>query len=649
MRASNGTRRTPNSLSVASRTRLPVAAAALVLAAFLPLQDAGAAEFGDGSTRISVDTTLSHGMSWRASDPDLGLTSVNSDDGAKNYDGGLISNTSKITTEIEVDAENVGLFARFQGFYDFENRDGNRSRTQLSSIAKEDVGDGLDVLDFYATTSFEVGDAFVDLRLGSQVLNWGESTFIQNGINIINPFDVSKLRKPGAELRDGLLPVPMISVSADVTPNVTLEGFYQAGWQETKVDPAGTYFSTNDYGTPGGSRAYIALPGVEVHDQGQGVPSFNPMIPLLNGIFRGLPNSPVINQDTLLSISRLADQKPEDTGQWGAALRYYAEALNNTEFGLYFVNYHSRLPLASGQYGTLAGIGKAGGAAQAIQVAAATNPVFQGALAQAAAASGQPIPVIVGGLAQIAAIDQYGQTAKYRIEYPEDLQVIGLSFNTALGTTGWALQGEYSFHPDQPLQEHETSIFGKGLAPIVCALAPQTAGCPPPEHLPAFHQSVLGKPLKGYHEHDVSQMQATATRVFGPTAGADSWVFVAEAALVHVHNLPDPKELPIDTPGSYEDGATSNSYGYRLATRLDYNNAIGPATVSPYLQFQHDVNGYSPAPGGAFEEGRTALTLGVGVNYLERWRANLSFTNYNGDTNYLSDRDFVSFSLSYSF
>ncbi len=634
MRASNGTRRTMIPHSVAKRFLLPEAVAALTLAAFLPFPDAGAAEFGDESTRISVDTTLSHGMSWRVADLDEGLIGVNSDDGARNYDEGLISNTSKFTTEIDVDAGDVGLFARFQGFIDFENRDGDRSRTPLTGIAREEVGDGLDVLDLYATTSFEVGDAFVDLRLGNQVLNWGESTFIQNGINIINPFDVSKLRKPGAELRDGLLPVPMISMSADVTPNLTLEGFYQAGWQETKVDPAGTYFSTNDYGTPGGTRAYIALPGVEVEDQGEGVEAFNPMIPLLNSILGDLE----LNKETLLSISRLADQKPEDTGQWGAALRYYAEALNDTEFGIYFVNYHSRLPLASGQFGT---IDDALDAVRAIQVAAATNPRFQRELGQVAAASGQPVAAIVEGLVTIAAIDQYGQTTKYRIEYPEDLQVIGLSFNTALGTTGWALQGEYSFHPDQPLQRHEASIFQEGLAPIVCVLRQQFELCPP--------ESVLGKRLQGYIERDVSQMQATATRVFGPTAGADSFVFVAEAAWVHVHNLPDPNVWPIDTPGSYEEGATSNSYGYRLATRLDYNNAIGPATLSPYLQFQHDVNGYSPSPSGAFEEGRTAVTLGVGMNYLERWRANLSFTNYNGDTNYLSDRDFVSFSLSYSF
>ena len=181
------------------------------------------------------------------------------------------------------------------------------------------------------------------------------------------------------------------------------------------------------------------------------------------------------------------------------------------------------------------------------------------------------------------------------------------------------------------------------------------------------YNKLLGTWAPGYIERDVSQIQVTATRVFGPTLGADGLALVAEAALVHVHGLPDqsldlktavvaaaqrqpdPNGLPLDSPGNKGQGATANSYGYRLATKLDYSNAIGPATVSPYLQFQHDVNGYSPSPGGPFEEGRTALTLGVGVNYLERWRGDLNYTNYNGDTNYLSDRDFVSLSMSYSF
>src|SRR5205085_2623314 len=48
-------------------------------------------------------------------------------------------------------------------------------------------------------------------------------------------------------------------------------------------------------------------------------------------------------------------------GQYGLAMRYYAENLNNgTELGFYAANYHSRLPYFStraGQYGCLSGPG----------------------------------------------------------------------------------------------------------------------------------------------------------------------------------------------------------------------------------------------------------------------------------------------------
>jgi len=43
-----------------------------------------------------------------------------------------------------------------------------------------------------------------DVRLGRQVISWGESTFIPNGINVINPIDVARLRTPGSELREAL-------------------------------------------------------------------------------------------------------------------------------------------------------------------------------------------------------------------------------------------------------------------------------------------------------------------------------------------------------------------------------------------------------------------------------------------------------------
>jgi hypothetical protein len=67
------------------------------------------------------------------------------------------------------------------------------------------------------------------VRLGKQVVSWGESTFIGGGINSINPIDVSAFRRPGAEIKEGLIPVNMFYVSQSLTDNLSAEGFYQIG------------------------------------------------------------------------------------------------------------------------------------------------------------------------------------------------------------------------------------------------------------------------------------------------------------------------------------------------------------------------------------------------------------------------------------
>ena len=72
--------------------------------------------------------------------------------------------------------------------------------------------------------------------------------------------------------------------------------------------------------------------------------------------------------------------------------------------------------------------------------------------------------------------------------------------------------------------------------------------------------------------------------------------------------------------------ADATSWGYRIAARLDYNNAIGSINLYPYTQFLHDVSGNSPAPSGPFIEGRTGLTLGLRADYLSSWQADLGYT-----------------------
>ena len=688
------------------------AAVALTLGWLFHALPAQAVEFGSGELQGSFDTTLSHGVTLRTGKRNDNLTGLNSDDGGRNYKRGLVSNTSKITGELELDYRNFGAFARVNGFVDFENENGKRRHKPLAAEAKDLAGQDLEVLDLYVTGAFEAGDTPVDVRLGNHVLNWGESTFIQNGVNVVNPFDVTKLRTPGAELRDALVPVPLVSASVAPTAALSLEGFYQIDWKKTEIDPVGTYFSTNDYVGAGGNMAY--LPSSISTDMGGPTPGSA----LSNLIAAGAVNADLAAyaatppgialrwdcrpasagppptfagadcqpgfDPSFFGVARGSDRTPGDSGQWGVALRYLAEGLNDTEFGFYFLNHHSRLPLVSAIYGTQAGYQRGLAAAAAVSatgsntiqaITSQTTPAVTQAVTRqitaavtAAVPSGTPQTAIdqqvaaqlalpatqqqiatevqrqvatgVGGVAGALATDRYGRTARYVVDYPEDLQVLGVSFNTLLGASGWALQGEYSFHPDAPLQRTEESLFEEGLMPLTEAL--RGRGTPELEEK-------LGTRLQGYVERDVSQLQVTATKVFGPAAGADGGAFITEAAVAHVHDMPEKATTPLDTGGVGDEIADATSFGYRAAARLDYNNAVGAARLSPYVQFQHDVSGSSPGPGGPFVEGRKVLTFGLGVSYLESWRGSLGYTTHAGRNNQLNDRDFVTASISYSF
>ena len=717
--------------ALARPASLPLAACAVALGGALLVSPVRAIEIDHGEVRGSLDTTISHGMTWRVERQEeraRHFLSSNSNDGNLNYGRGLVSNTSKFTSDLDLGYRNFGLFVRATGYLDFENEDGMGDRTAFRPEAADLLDHEVDILDAYVTGAFDVGDAALDLRIGSHVLNWGESTFIQNGINAFNRFDVSKLRLPGSELREALVPIPMVSLSVAPSYNLSVEGFYQFDWEETVIDPVGSYFSTTDYAGPGAREAVIADPGLagllepfgsdfdRYFTFGALRPAINADLqsytvnhPQLGPISVPLPLEPEVDAD-FMTVMRGPDREPGDSGQWGGALRYLSEDLNDTEFGLYWVNYHSRLPTVRARTAPREGI--EAGLAAASAVTAPTSHTVQ---ALTAAVSARILPAVQAGLidpataqerieeevsaqafgiAAALALDRYAETpdplgnrGHFFLDYPEDVRMLGLSFNTALGTSGWALQGDYALHIDAPLQRAERTLLAEGLSPMFEALglavranmlaglarefaeaaaqnpanvelARQAQALAAQAHeagadLQNYMRTYEQRDIRGYIRHNVSQIQATATRVFGPVFGADAFVFLTEAALMHVHDMTDEAlEGPARASrlGDDADGdADANSWGYRMAARLDYNNAVGAVNLFPYVQWRHDVNGNSPAPSGQFSEGLTALTLGLGADYLSSWRADVSYTRYGGKRNTLRDRDFITASINYSF
>src|SRR5690554_755321 len=72
---------------------------------------------------------------------------------------------------------------------------------EYNDVTKSYAGKGAEILDAFVWGDFDVAGAPVNVRVGRQVLSWGESTFIQGGVGSINPVDASAFRRPGAEIR----------------------------------------------------------------------------------------------------------------------------------------------------------------------------------------------------------------------------------------------------------------------------------------------------------------------------------------------------------------------------------------------------------------------------------------------------------------
>lgn len=563
--------------------------------------------YSNDSIRLSLDSTVSWGIQMRVADRDDDLICIqekggkaataNSDDGNLNYDqGDIISNIAKINTELSLQSQHWGVFLRGLAFYDYEVMQGDRDRTDLSDTAEDEIGRDAELLDAYVWGQYTLGSMPISLRFGRQVISWGESTFIPNSINTINPIDVAKIRAPGSELKEALMPLAALYGSIGLTENISLEGFYLFEWDEYEIDPAGTYFSTNDWVSPGG---YKLMPGYGAYaDMGD-----------------------ASTADTPMAIPRSKTRDADDDGQFGFALRVMVPPLNDTEFSLYYINYHSQLPYACVNTASLPGLMEAAG----------------------------------------GNMDGFWKSVDYYAVYPEDIELYGFAFNTMVGD--FALQGEISHRRDMPLQIDGSEMFFAVLSPLNPAFA-------------MFNQigdysSRFDEDMLGYIEKDVTQAQMTFTRLIGPALGADQWVVLGEVGFLHVHDMPDTDDLRILAAGVQTSGnailgpvahphaaiessgafADADSWGYRLLVKPTFNNVFMDVNLSPRLAWSHDVDGNSPQPFGPFLEDRKAITLGLEAEYHFNLVFDLSYTNYFGAGKYnqVNDRDFVAFNVKYSF
>ncbi|MGB1581112.1 MAG: DUF1302 domain-containing protein, partial [Nevskiales bacterium] len=570
-----------------------------------------------------------------------GMFSANHDNGNLNYDQyDLTQAVAKIKQDISLSYAGIEFFARYYFFYDVENYDRKNFRPNVmtpaavaaqqarinsgqygtavpgeaielsrSSRDREQNGSDFRLLDFNVTGYLPfIGDRELGVTVGRQQINWGESTvIIVNSLNTLTSPDLNALYRPAfLNLDEVLRPVPAIKLGTDITDTLSAEIFYQYDWEGVEIPAPGNFMSFLDVGTNNNRDTVNLAFGKVAEDPfriGRAEESLLSAVSDIRGDIRLRPQN-----------------EPEDGGQYGLALNYYADWLNDgTELRFYAANYHSRLPYLSfygadlscaanlmptndGVTGILSLVNPLASPGAGDGCPNADVGRFLGAVTAGVPVVGQPLLAaavagLAGSLGGIVGGDGTGplgeayplSTAEAILDYPEDIRVYGISFNTAFGDL--SLQGEVSYRPNLPVQIDEVDLAFAALnpaAPYGCLLA--GSGCAPgsrddsialglpgapgvvdpleaanlagrrhafPDLVTAYRGrtpgSVLpGEYIQGYERLPVAQYILGATYIIGPKnwLNADQIILFGEVGATHILDYPNPCELPLDGPGT---------------------------------------------------------------------------------------------------
>ena len=651
------------------------------------------------------------GCTWNQNDlrNARGSYFLNGDNGNRSFQQyDVVAAAAKLRTNLDLEWGNFSLSAQTFVVWDPINQDApiintnnfsnggfqpaERARSQAS---EDELGFEVAVELLNVNWVGDLGDQEISVSIGSQRLAWGESlTIVPHSLNSINAPDLVRLNTPGFEVEELFDPVELINIGVGLTENLSASLVYQYKWRPVRVSPAGSFFSNVDIAGANAEHLILGLgnnresphnlgdlplgASVDPSEYGRGclADPTDPNGPNNPGAHRGDLNDPFENPGSFIggrAVCHVNDLEPPDDGQFGINLGYYAEWLNDTQFGFYYMRYHSRFPYLA-LYGT-----------QDPPQSATTVPPLPG------------LP-LDEGLRIIGAL-KMADTMRYTLAYPEDIDLYGISFNTVIGDV--SVSGELAYRPKMPLLVSGVDLNFMGLAnafdSLRCVAAPsyieefrngprgENCDSAPPEP---------GQLIEGWEEHEVLQgviglINAESSNPFK----ADRWLQVLEIGFTHIMDMPDFEDyqlhatglqthasigrdevdadgnnardveaggtnvgidvdvIAMQNPVRQRDGfATEFSWGYRLINVLEYKNLFwGVNTQAVFLWF-HDVSGTAPAPGGNFLEGKKRATVLGRFDYGD-WGASAGYTwQFGGGVyNDISDRDTFSMSFSYRF
>ncbi|PRC91147.1 DUF1302 domain-containing protein [Solimicrobium silvestre] len=571
---------------------------------------------------------MSLGNTWRTmnanpalySKPYGGTAGDGNQDGNLNYGkGDSVSTPFTISGELQLKHDTFGVVLGLKAWYDYtlEHKTVPIGSAANGFIANSKLNDsnyaplskfsGVAVNNAYLFNTFSTfDDKPLTIKLGDQVVNWGESLFIP-GMNQFGAFNLGATHEPGATVKDILIPIPQVSANWGLGGGLSVEAFYQFVWIPNVAPGCGTFFSPSDVYNCG--NATTPLLGDAIGNQYTQLTGS----PLLHGINFG--------------VSSLPEKDPKSSGQAGISSHYFASSIS-TDFGVYFARYNQRTPDLS------------------ISNTPSNNPLsiysgnYTGKLGAKAG--------VANFLSPLTAYWDYSAT---------DIQVAGLSAATEVG--GWSLAGEVSYTKGLPVQINPADlVVGEQLGKLFGPLAGP---------LYKMGSSPSNSEIQGYDLHNKSQLQMNTTKVLSQVIGAESLTLVGEVGMQHWSGIGDPNDpasirygraflygfatnnaavcAKLNPNPAYcaaNGFDTSSAWGYRMQAELSYPNALAGWNLKPRVFWSQDVRGTSGD--GIFLQDRETLGLVLRADYLNKYYAQIAYTTYNHHAIYdpMNDRDNIS-------
>lgn len=631
--------------------QLDPAATGFLLTSTLMFSTSGIAyefELAEGEVQGKLNTTISIGTKYDLKGyetPDSNEQLEN--DGDRSFDGGFVSKALKLTSELELSKDNYGLYARGTAYYDDvimngKNKwaDNNASDVRKglldetgtfngwSDEVKDNQGRGVKLQSAYVfgDWKFDNGQK-LSLKLGSQTHNWGETIFYGGGLMDLNAYDMALATLPGSD-GDLLLPQGMLQADFQFNNQLTLSAFTQYNWEASIAPGRGTFGSEEDIFVPGTDFAHYKvkkfsdLAGPDIDE------SAMKQIMALTGI------------ETTADFLRVADtsgsRDASNSGQWGLRLTFEPESLEDTQFAIYYANYHSSIPMIDYEINENA-------AAEAIAdiYGVAISPTYT-------LDPTNPNDRIAGMLAGVHVLNNntYASTV-----YPEDIKLWGASFHTKVfGYT--QIAGELTYRENAPIWiDHPEDLLSMALLNSGSILQGTEYSA---SHVDPTRQTSVGQVYQNFERVPMWDGSLSVIQPFGAVLGTDLMYVVAEAAFSQVSGLDNYDRyvgkgsndwFGEDPEKNANDRLDRFSWGYNLMLGANWNDVYTKGlNLESTIRFTHDVKGNSHFT-GRFEEGEQKLNFGLTAKY----GSVVARFSWQGEANNLLRKGVLIGSLGYTF